>query len=260
MLIFTLQGIPYSLTAGDVFITPPDQRHGAIHQTMPACEIRWCQIAPKRAGVFPDTISLRSWRDSHSIDSTMAAILNECRSPTQHTSELMNALCTLLLINFQRSALQAKEPHSPIEYPACLPQIHSRSEREPWWWPSIGELTDWLGCGRTYLFTLSHKHWHCAPLVYLMQRRLAWCRDALLDTNQSITALAHHTDFRAANTRNMLQTRLWHEPVCLPPRTHGCRYHFVSAVDKQRDGVNAVVDVEGLVLISRATKRQRSRR
>ncbi len=181
-----------TLHAGDLYLTAPNERHGAIDEIFQPCQLLWCQIDATWIDAAWQVLP-RCWAGAAAVEPLLRTLLHECQHPDQHSHDAAAALLQYLIIAVQRSAAG-----TPAAEPAPLQRIRTRIIADPAWWPSIEELASWTGLGRTRLFQLARAHWREAPLVWLARQRLRAAADRLLTNNEAITAIAHDLGYASS--------------------------------------------------------------
>lgn len=187
----------WQLGPGAVYLTRPGEPHGAIADTMPPCELWWCQLAERRCGAAWRGLPQRSWHDTTAaLPPILELLMDECRQPDAVGSSMVRALIDQLIAAVTRSGMTVNAPAN--QPPAPLARISERIQGEPNWWPDIQDLCAITGWSRSALFQHARQQWREAPLAWLGRQRIAAARERLISSDASITAIAYDLGYASS--------------------------------------------------------------
>lgn len=201
-------GEPLTLPSGSLYITSPFEKHGALNEVMPSCELYWLQVDFSRVPI-PESSPDRFWACDETLLSRIkhqlikgneetrrlfSTLLRECRFPRESSFLLMRATLTALLIHIYR--LETSSPSHALS--KVVQPILDFIEKHLPASPSLDELASHGGISRSYLHQLFVEHIGESPGAYMMRRRIAMAQERLHSSDLSITTIAYDLGFSSS--------------------------------------------------------------
>lgn len=198
----------YHVTAGQVFITKPGERHGARDEMFHPHEHWQIQIRPSAApsdfipGPMLDALAglqLRCFAASPATEDRMRRILLEHKRPQAFSTLAVRAALCELLVGVVRdhglaAASVAAGRHCPQKVRAILEWIDaSLAEIE-----STTDIAEQAGMSVRQFHRLFRQELNVSPNEYLVERRVEAAKRLLADASLSVTEIAFRVGFSSS--------------------------------------------------------------
>jgi AraC family L-rhamnose operon regulatory protein RhaS len=195
----------HQLHAGDVYVTRPNEPHGAVDESLEPCDICWLQIdlgGDRPLGLTPrETAGLRHALDGHTRVATPQPIikhhferlLTECLHGSTRPSYARAH--TIAILDLTATALERdRNPNSRTpQLEAATLWLRANMHRRV----HVQECADAVGLTATQLLALFKNELGTTPNDWLIRERIDEARRRL-DQDESITGTAHNLGFSSS--------------------------------------------------------------
>jgi len=234
---------PYQVRAGQVIITFPDEQHGGTNAVQEPSSLYWLRFRlPSGARSFsglssPETkelkadlqaIERRVFQSTPEIAACFSGLLVEHRDGQPHCSVVARSLFNQLLVRVVRSANQedtADEDVSP-RIRKALQWINQHLHESI----SVNEIANQAGLHSSRFRRLFADQVGYSPSDYLARTRIERSKTHLLDSDNSITYIAHALGFSSSQ----YFSTVFRKVTGMSPKEYRC-LHTTSSEDDPTD-------------------------
>lgn len=192
----------YTLSAGDVFITQPGERHGAIGSIVQPCELYWVQfVVDDLSGWDHDgkdslrralaLLPERFFHASSGLAACIMALVTEHRRSDQYSKTAARAALQTALIAIVRESSEAHKPSLSRPVQQALIWMTDRIE-EPF---NVEEVAAAVGFSAARLQARFQQEMSTSVGEHRSRLRLQRAKELLAGTDVSVTEIAHRLSF-----------------------------------------------------------------
>ncbi len=192
----------HTLKPGSIYLTKPQELHGAIKNTIQPCTLTWLQVDPNAltdSSLAQDLLNLteRTCQGAHSLIADVESMLIEIRNPKEDSPRFLSSCLNLFLAKLLRQYQNTEQQESyPEQLKALLKHIEEQLECEHIL--SIEDLAAFINLSRSRIFQLFEAHIGQSPISYMNTQRIERAKQQLRETDLAVTSIAMNLGYASS--------------------------------------------------------------